>query len=285
MDRITVDRRATAPPAPKREARRAVGSAARLQADTPSGGVSAGEADLLREQVILPEGERSSAENERDSNRTRWRPPSAAGEEGAELPVASVDLSSCDTWRRSARSPKRTATRSLRRRSMRRWHPRSTARDKYVPSAASPAATEDSRRARCQRRPATSIRIFVQAALSRSAYESYLPGVSCRNGDHGNSGSDSDCTAWLRRRWSSGRPFVGRRYRFSYRAPSPDVRNAMPTYPLALVSVDVGATCPANQTSIVPSCESMPSTNASVPMCRVIFPAVDATSFSALRPR
>ena len=74
-----VDRRATAPPAPKREARRAVGSAARLQADTPSGGVSAGEADLLREQVILPEGERSSAENERDSNRTRWRPPSASG--------------------------------------------------------------------------------------------------------------------------------------------------------------------------------------------------------------
>ena len=146
-------------------------------------------------------------------------------------------------------------------------------------------ATEDSRRARSQRRPATSIRIFVQADVSRSAYESYLPGVSCRNADHGYSGSDSYCTAWLRRRWSSERPFVGRRYRFSYRAPSPDVRNAMPTYPLALVSVDVGATCPATQTSIVPSCESMPSTNASVPMCRVIFPAVDATSFSALRPR
>ena len=138
VDRTMVDRRATAPPAPKREARRAVGSAARLQADTPSEGVSAGEADLLREQVILPEGERSSAENERDSNRTRWRPPSASGKQGAELPVASVDLSSCDTWRRSSQSPKRTATRSPRRRSMRRWHPRSTARDKYVPFTASP---------------------------------------------------------------------------------------------------------------------------------------------------
>ena len=66
---------------------------------------------------------------------------------------------------------------------------------------------------------------------------SYFPGLFSRSVCHGASGNDSYCAEWLRLSWSSARPLVMRRYRFSYRFPSAVLRNARPMNPRDDVSI------------------------------------------------